>query len=362
MIKTAVSLYSYQDEYVRGKLDLEGCLRELHAAGAQGVEILPDQMLPKAPCVSDADVRRFRDLCDKYELTPVCNDIFINTKLYANRILTHDESLELLKQELRLAHRMGMHLVRLVSMTPVDIIEDALPLAEKLDVVMALEVHAGMSFGIPQTKKFCDLMMRLDSPYVGLVIDTGIFCRKFPRVSREFFLAQGLNPDLAKFIEEQYAQHEDISFLKDKEKAPACLKDMVKSELDFTYLMLADGYENHPYTILDPYMKYVKHFHCKTFEMLSDHEEYSTDFAGLIDYLQQKHFDGYIATEYEGGRFALPGTQVDAVSQVRLNQKMMLDCLARSQKNEGGTEDVRQLRLAGERFQECEAGWESHRL
>jgi len=322
MIKTAVSLYSYQDEYVRGKLNLEGCLKELHEAGAQGVEILPDQMLRRAPFVSDADIKNWHEMLEKYEIAPVCNDIFINTLLYNNRVLTHDESLELLENELRLANRMGMKMVRLVSMTPVDIIEDALPLAEKLDVTMALEVHAGMSFNIPQTKKFCDLMFKLESEHVGLVIDTGIFCRKFPRVSREFHLAHGLNPKLGEYIDKIYPEHEEISFIKDEKNRPAEIKDMIKSEVDFVYLMLADGYENHPYTLLDPYMKYVKHFHAKTFEMLDDKEEYSTDFAGLIEYLKGKNYDGYIATEYEGGRFALPGTVVDAVTQVRRNQKM----------------------------------------
>ena len=44
-IKRSVSLYSYQDEYYDGKLDLEGCLRETAKTGATGVELLAEQMI-----------------------------------------------------------------------------------------------------------------------------------------------------------------------------------------------------------------------------------------------------------------------------------------------------------------------------
>lgn len=44
-IKRSISLYSYQDEYYDGKLDLEGCLRETAKTGATGVELLAEQMI-----------------------------------------------------------------------------------------------------------------------------------------------------------------------------------------------------------------------------------------------------------------------------------------------------------------------------
>ena len=42
---SSVSLFSYQDEYYDGKLDLEGCLRETAKTGATGVELLAEQMI-----------------------------------------------------------------------------------------------------------------------------------------------------------------------------------------------------------------------------------------------------------------------------------------------------------------------------
>lgn len=160
-IKNAVSLYSFQDEYARGKMTLEDCLKELSEQGVEGVEIISDQMLHNAPFVLNEDVEKWRHLLQKHDIVPVCNDIFINTKLYRNRLLTKKENLELLKNELKLANRLGIKLVRLVSLTPTDIIEDALPLAEELDVVMALEVHGGMALDHPETKNSLILCFEL---------------------------------------------------------------------------------------------------------------------------------------------------------------------------------------------------------
>lgn len=320
-IKLAVSLYSYQDEYARGKMSLEDCLKELSEQGVEGVEIISDQMLHNAPFVSDKMINKWHKMVKMYNLHPVCNDIFINTKLYKNRVLTQKENLELLKNELRLAHKLGIKLVRLVSLTPTDIIEDALPLAEELDVTMALEVHGAMAFDNPETKKFTDILFKLNSPYLGLVVDTGIFCRKNPRVAREYFLNQGLTKEVADYIETVFDQGKDaLGFY---ENTPKELKNLVKSEIDKIYLIMTGQYENRPFDILNDYMPYIKHFHGKIYEMTEDGVEYSIDYKGFIEFLKEKNYNGYIATEYEGGRFVLPGIEIDAVSQVRAHQKML---------------------------------------
>lgn len=322
-IKTAVSLYSYQDEFARGKMTLEDCLRELAQQGVEGVELISDQMLKNAPFVSDEDIAHWKGLLEKYNLFPSCNDIFLNTKLYRNRMLTPKENLQLLKNELILANKLGFKLVRLVSLTPTDIIEDALPLAEELDVVMALEVHGGMGLDHPETKKFTDIMFRVNSPYLGLVVDTGIFCRKHPRVSTEFFLQQGLNKELADFIDNEFAEGRDVLHISHPGTAPSHVQAMIKSKIDQEYLIFAGGYEIKPFSDLDKYLPYIKHFHGKFWEVTDEGVEYSIPYDQFICYLREKNFNGFIASEYEGGRFALPGTEIDAVSQVRAHQNML---------------------------------------
>lgn len=52
-IKTCVSLYSLQNQYMTKKMSLEDIFRFLHENQVDGVEFLPDQMMHGAPHPSD---------------------------------------------------------------------------------------------------------------------------------------------------------------------------------------------------------------------------------------------------------------------------------------------------------------------
>ena len=97
-IKRSVSLYSYQDEFYLGKLDLEGCLRETAATGATGVELLAEQMIRQFPL--PIETQTFRDQwfewMKKYNLTPSCYDAFLENHIYDNRTLTLKEQVNMM--------------------------------------------------------------------------------------------------------------------------------------------------------------------------------------------------------------------------------------------------------------------------
>jgi hypothetical protein len=69
-IKTAVSMYSLQDSYAWGRLDLPGVLKFVADAGAQGVELLSDQMIKGAPDPSDETVRGWHKALGASGLVP----------------------------------------------------------------------------------------------------------------------------------------------------------------------------------------------------------------------------------------------------------------------------------------------------
>lgn len=327
-IKRAVSLYSLQDQYARGKMSLEDIFKFLVEIGVEGVEFITDQMMHNTPYPSEDTLRTWDNLMKKYSLKPVCNDIFINTSLYKNRTLTRKESTKLLIDEIRLAYRLGFDLIRLVSKTPPDIIEPALTAAEKYNVTLALEVHAGMSFSHPETRAFIDQMKKLDSEYIGLVVDTGIFCRKHPRISRNYFTGLGLNPEVADYIDDIFEKGSDpLQFFSSKTGSahifPDELERLFKCETDRIYAIFCSGYENSPIDILDTYFPYIKHFHGKFYEMTDAGTEYSIPYDEVIAYLGKKGYDGYIASEYEGQRFVLFDQPIDDIGQVKKHQEML---------------------------------------
>lgn len=324
-IKTCVSLYSLQDEYMRHKMSLEDIFGFVSENNIQGIEILPDQMLHKAPHPDESTLEQWDSLINKYHLTPVCDDIFLNTNLYLNRELTKKECADLIIQEIKLANRLGFRLIRLVSMVPYYIIEPVLPYAEKYDVTLALEVHAGLGLDVPKTQEFIKEMIRVNSPYIGLVMDAGLFCRKLPRVMSEYCIHFGLNPKLVEYMDNIFENNSDFRHvcLANNNTWPDEVKSLVKTDIDKFYVNFADGYENLSYSIMDEYMPYIKHFHFKLYEMTDEGEEYSIDYKSLIQYLHDHNYDHYVSTEYEGNRWVLPGHPIEEKKHVLSHQKMI---------------------------------------
>lgn len=322
-IKRAISFYSLQDQYARGKMNLEDIFKLLKQLDA-GMEFISDQMIKNSPYPTEETLQEWDNLIEKYKVERVCNDIFINTCLYKNRTLTTKEATDALVEEIKLANRLGFKLVRLVSKTPAEIIEPALPYAEKYNVTLALEIHGGMSFDNSMTKDFVEVMKKLNSPYVGLVVDTGIFCRRHPRVSTNYFRQLGANEEVIKYIDNIFESGTDPKrYFEKSGGVPEELKALIKNQQDFEYVLFSDGYEASDFSILDEYMPYIKHFHGKVYEMTDEGVEYSIPYHELIKYLHEKNYNGYISTEYEGNRFTLPTDEVKEIEQVIRHQEML---------------------------------------
>ncbi len=326
-IKTCVSLYSLQNEYMSKRMSLEDIFRFMRDNSVDGVEFLPDQMMHGAPHPSAETLNEWDRLCKDYSVKPVISDAFLNTNLYNNRELTKKECVDLLIEEIKLAYRLGMNIIRLVSMTPGYVLEPLLPYCEKYDVKMALEIHAGLSFDKLKTKEYIAEMKRLNSPYIGLVIDTGIFCKRVPRVMENYCKNLGTSQAPIDFVNNLFAEGKDGRDLygEDGKFVPE-LQSLLKSGPDHMYAHFADGYEQEPYTVLDDLMPYIFHIHFKLFEMTED-GEYSVDYKGLLQYLHEHNYEGYVATEYEGNRWTLPEKPMVEKEQVIAHQKYIRDCL-----------------------------------
>lgn len=326
-IKTCVSLYSLQNEYMTKKMSLADIFKFMHDNSVDGVEFLPDQMMHGTPHPSEETLAEWDRLCETYKITPVISDVFLNTNLYENRELTKKECVDLLIDEIKLAHRLGMKQIRLVSMTPAYVLEPLLPYCERYDVKMGLEIHAGLSFDKQKTKDYIAEMKRLNSPYVGLVIDTGIFCKREPRVMENYCKALGTSQEPIDFVNNLYAQGKDgrAVYGPDGDFVPG-LKALLKTAADHMYAHFADGYENEPYSVLDDLMPYIFHVHFKLFEM-TENGEYSVDYKGILEYLHEHDYDGYVSTEYEGNRWTIPGRPIVEKEQVIAHQKYIRECL-----------------------------------
>lgn len=183
-----VSLYSYMGDYGT-TMDLETALRSIADLGATGVEILGEGHVPNYPNPPQEWVDEWFRLLDQYGLEPTNYGSWIDTRLHSSgangRDMTVDEGAAVLQRDLRLAKRLGFRFVRpkigVVSSDLIphpiwtEVVEQSLPLAEELDVVICPEIHSPTPIKHEVVDDYIALIERTGTKHFGLLLDTGIF-------------------------------------------------------------------------------------------------------------------------------------------------------------------------------------------
>ena len=341
-IKRSVSLYSYQDEYYDGKLDLEGCLRETAKTGATGVELLAEQMIKRFPNPIEDEAFRAHwfDMLKKYGLTPSCYDAFLENRIYSNRTLSLGEQINMMCRDLRLASLLGFPVIRTLVSTPMDVIEGSLEYAEKVNVKIGLEVHAPFSLNSGWADGYMEMINRTGTRHFGFIPDMGIFCKNVPDVLRDKARRQGAKEECLKIVDDAYAQRREKGFVKIKydlnlgkanmeyrlangqkemmeavEKAGGGPADMMYAGASFTYSW------SDPQDIIDN-IDYIFHTHAKFYNVHEDYVETAVAIPEVVEAYKKAGYTGFLSSEYEGGEH-LRDVGVDSIEQVRRHQEAM---------------------------------------
>jgi len=342
-IKRSVSLYSYQDEYYDGKLDLEGCLRETSKAGATGVEILAEEMIRQFPnpIFTEEFQEQWKGWLKKYNLTPTCYDAFLENRIYDNRMLSLGEQVEMMCRDLKLASILGFTSLRTLVSTPLDVIEGSLEYAEKVGVKIGLEVHAPFSLNSTWAEGYLNLIKKTGSKYFGFIPDLGIFCMKLPDVMTDKWRRQGAGEDCIKLVNDAYAERVRKGFVKieyDLDLGRANmnyrnangfsdltekLKAMNAGPADFGYLGSSYTYSwSDPKDLIDN-IEHIMHVHAKTYHTTSDYVETAVAIPEVVAAMKKTGYQGYLSTEYEGGESLRDAFTVDGIEQVRRHQEAL---------------------------------------
>ncbi len=275
--KRGVALYSYSAEFGLTKT-LEDCFEDVHDMGAHGIEILANTHIENYPYPTEEWVEKWHRLCDTYEVVPVEYGHWIDSHVLCGRALTTQESVEMLCRDLRLAHRLGFTVLRTKmpvindALEPVEnwreIIKGALPLAEKLGLVMCPEIHTPSNLNGKMVSDYVEFIKETGTKHFGLNIDFSVFRSKFGE-----------------------GEWKDPKF---KHNVP---EDII------------------------PLLPYVYCCHAKFIHMSDDFEETTIPYPEIVKILQDNGWDGYLLSEYEGADKYDPGYEV---GQTLRKQHIML--------------------------------------
>lgn len=315
-IKRGVSLYSFQEEYFLRKMTLEGLLATSSRLGIPGIEIIGDQMIPGYPNVPGSFFDQWQGWMEKYNLTPVCLDMFLEWNKFKGRTMTEEEEIASVVEDIKFAKRLGCTLVRVMHSVTPDLMAKLAPYAEKYEIKLGVEIHAPFHFDTEYEQHLIEIYQKSQSPYLGFVLDLGIYTKRFPRIISDRWIRNGMKPEIAQYIVKAYDDQKMASI--DQEVARL---GGTQDDIDAASLAKYNVYTD-PRRMLD-HMSYIFHVHGKFTEMLPDYTDYSIPYEEIMPVLIEGGFNGYICSEYEGNWYLQDAQVVDSVEQVRRHQVML---------------------------------------
>lgn len=337
-IKRGVSLYSYQQtQFFKIKNVWEQIQEVRENLGTDGIEIISQQSVRNYPFPTDEFVNKWHETMEQYNMNAVTYDPHLDVLQFRDHVMDIDESVDRLKRDIRIAHKLGFKIVRTHSSINMEQHMKVLHLAETLGMKLAKEIHAPMSLTGPDVSEIIEFNEKTGNNTIGLVPDFGIFqtrinqptvdwykrnnCRQeaidfaqslcdehivdnFDGSARSFeshqyfvgFVLKGIEPPrhLAKGI------YEYVDYCRSK------LKNITNIEWDMLGWPLrmprSTGAE------LEAVAKYVFSCHGKFYDMTEipgkpgQYEDKSVDTATAVAALKRGGFEGYINSENEGQR------------------------------------------------------------
>jgi sugar phosphate isomerase/epimerase len=340
-IKLGVSLYSYQDNYYFKRFDLEGCIAAAAGAGAEGIEVFSEMMMPEWPYISDAFIDQWHGMMERYGMNPVCLDHFADRHMWKNKYLSDDELYERSVLFIKTAARLGCTHIRLMHdaimgnamqrmgldyhLATLPVVERMLPIAAEYNVVLAMECHSPTSIDAACQVPYLEAADRLGyQKFIGLQSDFGCYEYCLSEADLGQAVRNGVNEKILRHLRDSERDAYFAGRRADKEKIAAELKQMGASEYDMKYCarQLAstkpDSYET-----LKEYASRLVYIHAKFYDIDENGQVDNIDYPVLLKALKAGGYKGYICSEFEGNRRMNDAGWVDEIDLVRKQHVLM---------------------------------------
>ncbi|MFH8251166.1 DUF6379 domain-containing protein [Microbacterium sp. B2969] len=314
--KLGLTLYSASAEFRAGWFDFDGLLDRVAELGiGPGIEIVASQVLPTYPVVSDEFVAQWRAAFDKHGFDESSFGANLDMGRRRDRDMTPDEEFEFSELMFQGAKKLGFPLVRIQSAKP-DLLRRLLPVAEKLELQLAYEIHAPMGPNAEPILKVRETYAELDSPLLGFVADFSATMHSMSPTLLRAVQRAGLDDAATTKLQEIWAtdatmrerQEEFIAYLRSRDFDPGRLG---------SFAHLAFNMHGH----VDPHewgdiMPQIKHVHAKFYDIDEHGQEPAIDYPELVKVFVEGGYRGYWSSEWEGHAFAELG-EVDPLVLVR---------------------------------------------
>lgn len=298
-IKLGITLYCYTQEYCRGEMTLEECIREAKEIGSEGYEIVATQMVPSYPYVSDKFLGEIKAMSAYYDIKPICYSANMDRGMRGDRNLTEDEMLQMAINDVKSANKMGCKVMREQYLfSPAAMIRLA-PYAEDYNVKVGIEIHNPETPNTPIMREYLEAFEKSGSKYLGFVPDFGLFATRPNKPMWDDALKAGTPVALLEMARDMRLNGVPLNEAVQK-LATAGATGPAFAALQGMYGFVQFRKDcKKELEGLKEIMPYCFHMHGKCHYVSEDLKEASIPYNEIVPVVAASDYDGYIVTEYE---------------------------------------------------------------
>ncbi len=298
-IKIGITLYCFTQEYCRGEMTLEDCIRKAKEIGAEGYEIVATQMVPSYPYISDKFLGEIKAMSEYYDIRPICYSANMDRGMRGDRDLTEDEMLQMAINDVKSANKMGCRVMREQFLLSPSAMARLAPYAEAYDVKVGIEIHNPETPYTPIMREYFNTFRKTGSTYLGFVPDFGLFATKPNKPQWDEALRAGVPIKILEMARDM--RYEGVP----QEEAMVKLKDAGANAQAFAAAQGMYGFVQFKKDCkkeldgLKEIMPYCHHMHGKFHYLSEDLVEASIPYDEILPVIKESDYKGFIVSEYE---------------------------------------------------------------
>ena len=302
-LRLGTTLYSFTNEYHSRRYSLEQLIAKVSELGlGPGVELVGFSHVRGFPVVSDEFADSLRTLLERYKLEPSCLGLNADAYIRRNRRMTDDENYAYHEAQIRAAAKLGFPVTRYQFLAGPEVIRRLVPLAEKCNVKLGLEIHAPERPDSPDVLAYREMYAKVNSPYLGFIPDMGACARAVPASLLTWVRAQGIQEKFLQIALECWelegTREERVAEYRKRELAAGA------SEMDIRkmFIMFSIVARMEPRKWLE-IMPQVVHLHGKCYDFDENCHEPAIPYEELLPLFRDGGYKGFMSSEWEGQAF-----------------------------------------------------------
>ena len=321
-IKLGTTLYSMTSEFAAGQYTPETLIRAVAEQGiGPGVEFNIAQLLRTYPDVDKEFVDLWFKTLEECELEPSAVGTNLDMGRRKHRDMTPDEEHEFLARQLKTAHTLGFKRIVIRSHGK-ELLRSLLPLAEKYDQQLGLEIHAPLGPNSPEVLQIREMYDELQSERLGFTADFSS-------------TMHSLSPTLLRTLREMGMDEKHFSVMDEIWREPTPMQVRNQKFEDYLTGEGVDFLRFGPFTrlafnmhgLVPPeewldIMPQMFHVHAKFYDIGPDGEEPAMDIPRIVRQFVKGGFEGYLSSEWEGHAFSDLG-EADPIDLVKKQHALM---------------------------------------